>query len=233
MAKRYTDTEKWKKPFIRKLHGTYKLLWLYILDECDHAGIWQVDLEVAEIRTGEKFKIEKALEQLNGKVHVFDNGEKWFIPSFIEFQYGSLNPENRVHASVLASLIKYSLVDEELKIKPLASPLGGATEAPMDKDKDNIIKIDKPKNFVKPTVEQVQEYFEKIGLKQDAQVFIDHYQSNGWKVGKNAMKDWQAACRTWKNRQPLNGKQQTIQPQTARVPDAVITDWSKVLKDEN
>jgi hypothetical protein len=47
MAKRFTDSEKWKKPFIKKLPMQYKLLWFYLLDDCNHAGVWQVDLEIA------------------------------------------------------------------------------------------------------------------------------------------------------------------------------------------
>jgi hypothetical protein len=60
MAKRLTDTDKWKKPFIKELPVEYKLFWLYILDDCDHAGVWQVDVEVAEIRLGTKLSIQKA-----------------------------------------------------------------------------------------------------------------------------------------------------------------------------
>ena len=47
MAKRFTDTDKWKKGFIRNLPAKYKLLWLYILDDCNHAGVWETDFEVA------------------------------------------------------------------------------------------------------------------------------------------------------------------------------------------
>ena len=54
MAKRFTDTDKWKKGFIRNLPSKYKLLWLYILDDCNHAGIWDTDFEVASIRIGSK-----------------------------------------------------------------------------------------------------------------------------------------------------------------------------------
>ena len=53
MAKRMTDTDKWKKRFIRELKPKHKLLWLYILDDCNHAGIWEIDLDVASIRVGE------------------------------------------------------------------------------------------------------------------------------------------------------------------------------------
>ena len=54
MSKRLTDTEKWKKPFVRGLDDPYKLLWFYILDDCDHAGLWQVDEDVAKILVANK-----------------------------------------------------------------------------------------------------------------------------------------------------------------------------------
>jgi len=108
------------------MKAPYKLLWLYILDECDHAGIWQVDLEVAEIKIGEKLNLATAISCFEGKIYVFDSGQKWYIPDFIDFQYGKLNELNRAHNSVINILEKYGL----LEIKPLTSPLQG------DKDKD-------------------------------------------------------------------------------------------------
>ena len=130
MAKRLTDTNKWVKRFIRNLPGAYKLLWFYMIDECDHAGIWIVDFEVAQIRVGKDMPISEmeALEIFNGKVIPFDDNEKWFIPSFIEFQYGTLNPENRVHKSAIDKLERYNLMG-------LTSPLQGDKYKYKDKDK--------------------------------------------------------------------------------------------------
>lgn len=58
---------------------------------------------------------------------------------------------------------------------------------------------DKPsaKRFVKPTLEEVEAYCIERNNSIDPQRFIDYYESNGWKVGKNPMKDWKAAIRTW------------------------------------
>ena len=135
MAKRFTDTEKWKKPFIRGLQGAYKLLWLYICDDCDHAGIWQVDIEVAAIRIGEKIDSKEAIKSFDEKIIIFDKGNKWFIPSFLEFQYPSgLNPDNRAHNSVIILLEKYNL--RISKNKPLISPLEGSMDMDMDMVKD-------------------------------------------------------------------------------------------------
>ena len=55
----------------------------------------------------------------------------------------------------------------------------------------------KRKRFEKPTLSEIKAYCIERGNKVDAQHFFDYYESNGWKVGKNSMKNWQAAVRTW------------------------------------
>ena len=138
MAKRFTCTDKWKKPFIRGLQGTYKLLWFYILDDCDTAGIWQLDFEVASIRIGETITEKIAKEVFKDKIIILDDGQKWFIPSFIDFQYGKLQENNRAHTKAILSLRKYNLLDEHLEIKPLTSPLQGAMVVVEVEDKDKV-----------------------------------------------------------------------------------------------
>lgn len=61
--------------------------------------------------------------------------------------------------------------------------------------------------FRKPTLEELEEYCREVGATFSPQQFIDYYTANGWKVGRNAMKDWRAAVRTWKAKEqkPLNG----------------------------
>lgn len=51
--------------------------------------------------------------------------------------------------------------------------------------------------FVPPTIEEVEDYINEKGYRVNAHKFIDYYTSNGWKVGKNQMKDWKAAIRNW------------------------------------
>ena len=48
-----------------------------------------------------------------------------------------------------------------------------------------------------PTLEDVKAYCNERGNRVDPERFIDYYTANGWKVGKNPMKDWKAAVRTW------------------------------------
>ena len=55
--------------------------------------------------------------------------------------------------------------------------------------------------FTKPTLEEIIAYCEERGNNVDPQAFYDFYESKGWKVGNQPMKDWWAAVRTWERRQ--------------------------------
>lgn len=57
------------------------------------------------------------------------------------------------------------------------------------------------KRFTPPTREEVQQYITEHGYHVDAERFTDYYTSNGWMVGKNKMKDWKAAVRTWERKE--------------------------------
>lgn len=56
----------------------------------------------------------------------------------------------------------------------------------------------------RPSLDEVKTYCQQRGNSVDPQKWLDHYTANGWKVGKNAMKDWRAAVRTWE-RNELGG----------------------------
>ena len=58
--------------------------------------------------------------------------------------------------------------------------------------------------FKKPTLEEVQQYCIDRKNSINAEKFIDYYESNGWKVGRNSMKDWKATVRTWEKNQQEN-----------------------------
>ena len=58
-------------------------------------------------------------------------------------------------------------------------------------------KPDTRPRFVKPTLEDIKAYCRDRKNNVDPQRFLDYYESNGWKVGRNPMKDWKATIRTW------------------------------------
>ena len=63
--------------------------------------------------------------------------------------------------------------------------------------------------FVPPTVQEVSEYCAERGNNVDPEHFVAHYESNGWKVGRNSMKDWKAAVRSWERRMLEHGDPKT------------------------
>lgn len=100
----------------------------------------------------------------------------------------------------------------------------GEKEKELEKDKEIEKEIDssakstttKRKRFDKPTLSQITQYCLERNNCVNAEQFYDYYESNGWKVGKNAMKDWKACVRTWERNgydKPIkkkNNKQDTL-----------------------
>ena len=68
-------------------------------------------------------------------------------------------------------------------------------------DSERLRSGESKKRFRPPTVEEVEAYCFERNNKVDAERFVDFYSSNGWRVGKNPMKDWKAAVRTWEKRE--------------------------------
>lgn len=136
MAKRFTATEKWLDPWFCALSIADRLFWIYLLDNCDHAGIWQVNpLLVNTYFPG----YELNPERFGGRVEVL-GAEKWFIPKFVNFQYKHLSPKSRTHASVL----------ERLKKEGVSKGYGKGIRR--DKDKDTDTDKDKAKEEVREKV---------------------------------------------------------------------------------
>ena len=64
--------------------------------------------------------------------------------------------------------------------------------------------------FVPPSENEVREYITRMGYCLDAEHFLSYYTSNGWRVGRNPMKDWRAAVRTWNAKEKKNGKIEAV-----------------------
>ena len=83
-------------------------------------------------------------------------------------------------------------------------------EKEKEKKKENDSDMaDKPPtrhSFSPPSVDDVREYCREKGYNVDPERFVDYYTSNGWKVGRNPMKDWKAALRSWERKEKPNGK---------------------------
>lgn len=119
MAKRFTDTDKWKHKSFRSKCPKCKLFWIYILDNCDYAGIWNVDFELASFHIGAELDENFILNSLKDDIVLLDNGKRWFVPAFISYQYGrQLSRKNQIHMRVIKVICDYDLEDhiEEIDI---------------------------------------------------------------------------------------------------------------------
>jgi len=66
--------------------------------------------------------------------------------------------------------------------------------------------------FLKPSIEEVREYCQQRMNTVSPEAFVAFYESNGWKVGRNPMKDWRAAVRTWEQRDQQNPSPRSARP---------------------
>lgn len=83
-------------------------------------------------------------------------------------------------------------------------PQGGEQSSPNNTNyitsynsSDNSSNNNGPSRFKKPTFEEISAYCAERGNSVDPEKFLAYYESNGWKVGRNPMKDWKAAVRNW------------------------------------
>ena len=65
----------------------------------------------------------------------------------------------------------------------------------------------KTTRFATPSLNQINDYVQEKSYHINGEVFFNHYESNGWKVGKNPMKSWKAALANWNSRENKNGSQ--------------------------
>ena len=171
MAKRYFDTDIWKKKWFRSLSPKYKSSWWYIISQCDHAGFFEPDIDIMSIFVGEELDETELMEIFSSRIEYLENG-KWFIPKFIKFQYKVSHPDelnlgNRVHKSVYERIEKYSYlfrpIDDPSKGHPRVM-LGASKkmEGAKDKDKDKVLKNSSKENkrkvFKIPNENEVVKY---------------------------------------------------------------------------
>jgi len=143
--KRFTETDKWKDAWFMDLPSKWKLAWLWIIDNCDHAGICDANPRLMSAMIGEPIDGAELLRVMQGRVECPKPG-KWFVTKFIVFQYGEeLNPQNSAHKGVINKLravgiqCPVKLLDSPCKAptKGLPSPCQGAQDKDKDKDKDS------------------------------------------------------------------------------------------------
>ena len=125
MAKRFTDSGKFRDNWYRKLTPKQKCLWEFLISECSLAGIIEIDLDSLSFHIGEEITIED-FEPLNDRIYTLPDN-KVFIPKFITFQQKELNEHNPAHKNIIEILSKYD-IDLSLNLENLERGFKGASK---------------------------------------------------------------------------------------------------------
>ena len=97
--KRFTETNKWRDAWFRRLSAGAKLVWIYLTENCDSVGMIEIDLGLLSSDCGMKITAEH-LGELSSRLQKISAG-RFFIPKFIPFQYGELSEKCPPHKTVL------------------------------------------------------------------------------------------------------------------------------------
>ncbi len=242
MAKRFTATEIWNEDWFLDMPIEYKLFWYYMLSTCNHAGLYKVNLRSFCGLNGVNLTSTKVLEYFNAgkqRIRVINNS-LWLIEDFFVYQYGStLNPNNRVHASIVKEYLKYGI--ELTSIRGLKDLKEGVKDKDKDKElistnKDTAVLVSKVNSgFVCYNVEEYllgnQLAFEKICMAtsrkaEDVKKELHLYhlwlaKKEMYPMGNGAaeagMESWLHNEKTFKQKY---GVKETTQTRVEKLPDA-------------
>lgn len=154
MAKRFTDTEKWKDDWYLSLSNDYRIIWQWLLDNCNHAGICKPSINLMNMMCNTSITESDLILVMSHRVLKINN--IWFIPKFLKFQYGNLKSKKPAVISVVNELKKNNLLElvNELLDNDcitITESLDNSSETIKDKDKDKDkdidISINKSKKF--------------------------------------------------------------------------------------
>jgi hypothetical protein len=153
--------------------------------------VFEYFIEVDLIQKKENFIFSKELiDRFQGLLDKRNYDRQWFQGTKTKNKEVSVTENTQ-------SIVKYNKVNNKPPIVPLKK--GG-----------------KPKHrkFIKPIIEEIKSYCRERNNTVDADKFFNHYESNGWRVGKNPMKDWRAAVRTWENSEFNNNRKPVLNKET-------------------
>jgi len=152
----------------------------------------------------DKTVVQLALDVLQKFGMIVCDEESFYISNWEEYQniegMEKVREQNRLRKQAQRERERKLLAEnaEMSRDSHVPSQQSHATDKDIERDKDIKNKnINKNNIFVKPSLEEVKAYCQERGNNVDAEAFIDFYESKGWKIGSNSMKDWKAAIRNW------------------------------------
>jgi hypothetical protein len=135
MAKRFTDTEKWKDVWYTDLSNDNKIIWQYLLDTCDESGILKFNLRLLNFNCSTNITVEEFISIFKDRVTPV-NKEYWVINKFCYFQYGPnfLTSNNKVVIKAIGKLLQLGLIKEINGAYTLSIPYQYPIDTPQEEE---------------------------------------------------------------------------------------------------
>lgn len=188
------DFERWLET--HHLPISSQLLWYKLMHICNRAG-WSEWVTVDNLRLTASLQMTREATMIKARDKLIEAG-------LVEYQKGCKGTPNRYRLISLENVFK-SVVESEVESVEKSVAYRAVKSEDIFKQRQRLNNNNNipssasnlSKKSLPPTVAEVTAYCEERQNKIDAQAFVDFYDSKGWMIGKNRMKDWKAAVRTW------------------------------------
>jgi hypothetical protein len=193
----------WQDPFIIELTPEEKYFYLYLMtnSKTKQCGCYEISKRVMVLETGYNSEtIEKLLNKFvdYGKVEYNDKTNEILLKNWLHYN------------SYKSPKVLYCIEGEvkEIKHKPFAEYLADrlsidytyTMHTETQKEEEEEKEKEETVRFTPPAISEIRDYCNERSNNINAEQFHDFYSAKGWMVGKNKMKDWRAAVRTWERR---------------------------------
>jgi predicted DNA binding protein len=212
------EDKKWKETTVKA--GTMVSSWQHLAHETG-LSLKQIRLAMSKLeRAGE------AVRQVAGK-----GAGKWQVISLVKWDkmqgFDDSEGQDKGQAKGRSRVGKKTPTKEIKKQEEKKEELITLTTIV-----DNV--ITPTKKFIIPSIDEIKSYCLERNNQINPEQFYDHYQSNGWKVGKNSMKDWKASIRTWEKNNYSSNQNKSLNTPKEYEPNAhVLKIINRLHKDGN
>ena len=197
---RKIHTSFWSDTFIQDLDNDHKLFYLYLLtnERTKQCGIYEISKKQIAFELGYSIdRVSKLLQYFikNDRILYSEDTKEIALKNWMKYN-GSTSPK-------VVSCIKSEItqVKDTLLIEYVN---GNYTLSQEEQEQEQEEEQDKKYKFIKPTIEEIRTEMLDKQMNDESERFYNYYESNGWMVGRNKMKNWKAAVITWKkNQQPI------------------------------
>lgn len=206
--------EFWTSEQIVECSPIARLLFIGIWNFCDDYGNHPFSLRSLKMRIfpGDDITLERMQELFDELLRsrliaLYSHGESQYF-HVIGWRHQKIDKPSRKFPEPTAFDDHSPNVRRPFDDHSLVEGNGREADAEGNRSEHDLLSFNSTKKFEKPNAEQVKGYaIERSSPNFDVEAFFDHYESNGWMIGKVAMKDWRAAVRKWiKNLGTSTGK---------------------------